>query len=84
MLALLLRSVEDIRSIAERLLPRIADLFDRVATVQVADCQSQIGSGRFRRARSQARDFQCVRVRDEEQVQRFTQSPRHFADYLFR
>ena len=44
-LALLTRSVEDIRSIAERLLPRIADLFDRVATVQVADCQSQIGSG---------------------------------------
>ena len=44
-LALLTRSVEDIRSIAERLLPRIADLFDRVATVQVADCHSQIGSG---------------------------------------
>ena len=44
-LALLTRSVEDIRSIAERLLPRIADLFDRVATVQVADCQSQVGSG---------------------------------------
>jgi len=44
-LALLTRSVEDIHSIAERLLPRIANLFDRVATVQVADCQSQIGSG---------------------------------------
>ena len=44
-LALLTRSVEDIRSIAERLLPRIATLFDRVAMVQVTDCHSQIGSG---------------------------------------
>jgi len=44
-LALLTRSVGDIRSIAERLLPRIADLFERVATVQVTDCHSQIGSG---------------------------------------
>jgi L-seryl-tRNA(Ser) seleniumtransferase len=44
-LALLTRPVAEIRSLAERLLPPIATVFDRAATVQVAECLSQIGSG---------------------------------------
>jgi L-seryl-tRNA(Ser) seleniumtransferase len=44
-LALLTRPLAEIRSIAERLLPQVSALFERVATVQVAECQSQIGSG---------------------------------------
>jgi L-seryl-tRNA(Ser) seleniumtransferase len=44
-LALLTRPVAQIRSIAERLLPRVAALFDGVAAVQIAECLSQIGSG---------------------------------------
>ena len=44
-LTLLTRPVVEIRSLAERLLPQIAMTFERAATVQVADCPSQIGSG---------------------------------------
>lgn len=44
-LALLTRPVEDIRAIAEQLLARLTEVFDRVATVHVTDCESQIGSG---------------------------------------
>jgi L-seryl-tRNA(Ser) seleniumtransferase len=41
----LTRPITEIRAAAERLLPPLADAFDRVATVRVTDCQSQIGSG---------------------------------------
>ncbi len=44
-LALLTRPVADIRSLAERLLPQIAPVFECAATVRVAECLSQIGSG---------------------------------------
>jgi L-seryl-tRNA(Ser) seleniumtransferase len=41
----LTRPIADIRAVAERLLPPLTAAFDRVATVRVTDCQSQIGSG---------------------------------------
>jgi L-seryl-tRNA(Ser) seleniumtransferase len=44
-LALLTKPVVEIRAAAERLLPQISALVDRVATVQVIECVSQIGSG---------------------------------------
>jgi L-seryl-tRNA(Ser) seleniumtransferase len=44
-LALLTRPVAEIRSIAERLRPQIAALFERDAIVETIDCSSQIGSG---------------------------------------
>jgi L-seryl-tRNA(Ser) seleniumtransferase len=44
-LALLTRSVAEIRSLADRLLPQVATLVERVAAVHVTDCLSQIGSG---------------------------------------
>jgi L-seryl-tRNA(Ser) seleniumtransferase len=44
-LMLLTRSSADIRAVAERLLPLVTAALDSVATVRVADCQSQIGSG---------------------------------------
>jgi L-seryl-tRNA(Ser) seleniumtransferase len=44
-LRLLTKPADQIRAAADRLLPLIASAFDRVATVRVTDCQSQIGSG---------------------------------------
>jgi L-seryl-tRNA(Ser) seleniumtransferase len=44
-LMLLTRPLAEIRSLAERLLPHVSALFDRVATVSVTECLSQIGSG---------------------------------------
>ena len=44
-LTLLTRPLAEIRSLAERLLPPVSALFDRVATVNVTECVSQIGSG---------------------------------------
>jgi L-seryl-tRNA(Ser) seleniumtransferase len=44
-LALLMRPVADIRATAERLLPPMSNALTTAATVRVADCQSQIGSG---------------------------------------
>ena len=44
-LTLLTRPAAEIRSLAERLLPEIATIFDRIALVQVTECLSQIGSG---------------------------------------
>ena len=41
----LTRPISEIRARAERLLPPLAAAFDRLATVRVTDCQSQIGSG---------------------------------------
>jgi L-seryl-tRNA(Ser) seleniumtransferase len=42
---LLTRPLAEIRSLAERLLPQVSARFDRVATVSVTECLSQIGSG---------------------------------------
>lgn len=44
-LRMFVRSREDIRSQAERLLPVLASAFDGLATIAIADCSSQIGSG---------------------------------------
>mgnify|MGYP003579909346 CR=1 FL=1 len=44
-LRLLTRPLAEIHAVAERLLLPLAAAFDRVATVRVTDCQSQIGSG---------------------------------------
>jgi L-seryl-tRNA(Ser) seleniumtransferase len=44
-LMLLTRPLAEIRSLAERLLPQVSARFDRVATVSVTECLSQIGSG---------------------------------------
>lgn len=44
-LRLLTRPLEEIRAIAERLLPHVAARLDGVATVQLTECLSQIGSG---------------------------------------
>jgi L-seryl-tRNA(Ser) seleniumtransferase len=44
-LRLLTRPLAEIHAVAERLLSPLTAAFDRVATVQVTDCQSQIGSG---------------------------------------
>jgi L-seryl-tRNA(Ser) seleniumtransferase len=44
-LRLLTRSLDEIRAAAERLRPLLTSVVDRIATVQVTDCQSQIGSG---------------------------------------
>lgn len=44
-LRMFVRSREDIRSQAERLLPVLASAFDGLATIALADCSSQIGSG---------------------------------------
>ena len=41
----LTRPIAEIRAGAERVLPPLSAAFDRVATVRVTDCQSQIGSG---------------------------------------
>ena len=41
----LTRPIAEIRAAAERVLPPLSAAFDRVATVRVTDCQSQIGSG---------------------------------------
>jgi L-seryl-tRNA(Ser) seleniumtransferase len=41
----LTRPLAEIRAAAERLLPPLVAAFDRVATVSVTECQSQIGSG---------------------------------------
>jgi L-seryl-tRNA(Ser) seleniumtransferase len=44
-LELLTRPTGDIRTRAERLRPLVAAAFERIATVHVIDCDSQIGSG---------------------------------------
>jgi L-seryl-tRNA(Ser) seleniumtransferase len=44
-LTLLTRPVADIRAVAERLRPPTAEAIARMATVRVANCQSEIGSG---------------------------------------
>ncbi|MBI4293012.1 MAG: L-seryl-tRNA(Sec) selenium transferase [Betaproteobacteria bacterium] len=44
-LRLLARPVEDIRTGAQRLCPLVAEHLDGIASVQVSDCNSQIGSG---------------------------------------
>jgi L-seryl-tRNA(Ser) seleniumtransferase len=44
-LRFLIRPLADIRTAAERVLLPVAAVVDRVATVRVTDCQSQIGSG---------------------------------------
>ena len=44
-LRLLTRSLDEIRAVAERLRPLLTSVLDRVATVRITDCQSQIGSG---------------------------------------
>ncbi|MSQ54360.1 MAG: L-seryl-tRNA(Sec) selenium transferase [Betaproteobacteria bacterium] len=44
-LRLLTRPAEEIRAIAERVLPAVRRFFGEEASVEIADCQSQIGSG---------------------------------------
>ena len=44
-LRLLMRSPDEMYAVAERLLPLLTSMVDRIATVRVTECQSQIGSG---------------------------------------
>ena len=44
-LRLLTRKYKDIKSMADALCPAVANVFNNVASVEVIDCNSQIGSG---------------------------------------
>ena len=44
-LRLLLRSKEEIRNTVDRVLPELQSHMEGIATLEVVDCQSQVGSG---------------------------------------
>ena len=44
-LRLLLRSKEEIKNTVDRVLPELQSHMERIATLEVVDCQSQVGSG---------------------------------------